>query len=188
MALVLLLILSQQVGAIAVNQADKGMTSEELRSRKIRREGKALSMLRTGDLAVPVILHQIPPSAQRGVDMILSASVSDSSGIALVRVYYRSAGKTAYLSREMTLQTGDIYEGILPGYVMIGEEVEYYFEAWDLLGNGPGLFGTDQNPHRIMFPEKKEGSSGVLMCIFLIGSLSVVAVVPRWLHRDTSMC
>ena len=78
----------------------------------------------------------------------MSATITDESEIFEPTLYYRQAGTKRFLSASMTKGNGAEYSATIPEAAMSGV-VEYFIEAYDVNGNGPGRFASDRTPHKI---------------------------------------
>lgn len=89
------------------------------------------------DLVAPKILHARPFGVFSGGEAIeIVATVTDSeSGVADVRLFFRSKGKRNYEMVRMTPEVNDRYRAMISGEVAQDPGVEYYLEAEDRAGN-----------------------------------------------------
>jgi hypothetical protein len=76
------------------------------------------------------------------------ARTEDLSKVSRVTLNYRVAGNRGFASLNMEPQRGRWIASI-PARAVTRPGVEYYVEAWDALGNGPGLKGSTAAPIRI---------------------------------------
>lgn len=72
--------------------------------------------------------------------------VSDLSGVRRVVLNYRVAGHRGFSSVTMERGRAGHYVGTIPASSVVRPGVEYFLEAWDALGNGPGLKGSPGAP------------------------------------------
>ena len=85
----------------------------------------------------PAISHaKVADGRPVGTAVLISAGVSDPSGVASVYVYYRSVaddgGVTGdWQQLELTLASGSTYQANLPNQAVVPPSVEYYLEATD---------------------------------------------------------
>lgn len=87
----------------------------------------------TGDLDPPTIVHtKIGDGQPMGAAVTVRADVTDASGVAEVRVYFRSAGDPNFLSAELAGVGGSTYEGQIPAALTTGTAIDYFLEASDL--------------------------------------------------------
>lgn len=89
------------------------------------------------DLVAPKILHARPFGVFSGGEAIeIVATVTDpGSGVADVRLFFRSKGKRNYEVVGMTPEVNDRYRATIPGGAVQDPGVEYYLEAEDRAGN-----------------------------------------------------
>jgi len=89
------------------------------------------------DLVAPKILHARPMGIFRGGEEVeIVATVIDSgSGVAGVRLFFRSKGDRNYRALEMIADANDRYRATIPGEAVADPGVEYYLEAEDRAGN-----------------------------------------------------
>lgn len=97
----------------------------------------------------PRQLHQPPGRAPFGRAITIVDEVSDVSGVRQVVLNFRVAGNRGYSSLTMERDPRGRYVATVPGLSVVRPGVEYYLEAWDKLGNGPGLKGSAGAPIRI---------------------------------------
>lgn len=89
------------------------------------------------DLVAPKILHARPMGIFRGGQEIeIVATVIDpGSGVAGVRLFFRSKGDRAYRALEMVAEANDRYRATIPSEAVADPGIEYYLEAEDRSGN-----------------------------------------------------
>ena len=84
------------------------------------------------DEDLPVIAHSPVTSPQaKGVPVTITATVTDPSGVAEVRVYFRAAGTATFLSAGLIAFGDDVYSVEIPALIVSGTGVDYYLEAVD---------------------------------------------------------
>ncbi len=84
------------------------------------------------DVAPPAIVHTpIAGDQPQGQAVAITAEVTDASGVAEVRVYFRAAGTATFLSAELASTGGSAYAGEIPATLLTGVGVDYYLEATD---------------------------------------------------------
>jgi M6 family metalloprotease-like protein len=82
------------------------------------------------DVFPPTIIHQKVLTGTLGIKIAMTAIVNDDgSGVAAVRVFYRSKGTSAFQVGNMA--NGDPYYFELPEYVVTTQGIEYYLYAMD---------------------------------------------------------
>ncbi|MBI3802755.1 MAG: hypothetical protein HY282_03240 [Nitrospirae bacterium] len=89
------------------------------------------------DLIAPKILHARPLGTFRaGQEVEIAAAVTDQeSGVAAVRLFFRSKGEENFIGTEMARGDRDQFRGRIPGDYVRSPGVEYYIEAEDRAGN-----------------------------------------------------
>jgi len=111
-----------------------------------RRYGEKIRAL---DHDPPRLRHKLVAKAKYGAPLSLIAHASDASSIKSVTLNYRIIGNRGYSSVKMESQRGGSFVGSIPSMTVMRPGVEYYIEAWDELGNGPGLKGSLRAPIRV---------------------------------------
>jgi PKD repeat protein len=142
------------------------------------------------DLGPPVVWHGAPSRLLEGKPGALEFSVSDPTGVAEVILHHRRSGDPDYSSTRMEHQSLSLYLGFVPGDSMRAPYLEYYVEAFDLVGNralDPG--GGPGSPYRVAvskdFPDG--GETGLIPArdaatLFTV-LVSSVATVLVWDQR-----
>jgi len=170
--------------AIKMGREGKKMTSEELNSPKIVREGKALEVMEKKDHDPPIILHVPIREAKRATALTITATISDQSGIDSATLLYRTIGQNEYKRIRMEPLPDDAFLAIIPEFVVIEEGVEYFITAVDPLGNPPGFSGSETRPHCVSFVRKEQSRNNNIFAFFLlVGGILVVTVVPRFVRK-----
>ena len=100
----------------------------------------------------PTLRHTPPVKGTYGSVLTIQATASDASGIKRVVLHHRQAGNRGYSSVTMERRKDRSLVASVPALSVIRPGVEYYIEAWDVLGNGPGLKGSAAKP--ILVPVK----------------------------------
>lgn len=84
------------------------------------------------DTKGPTISHvPVVNGRTMGSEVMVSATVTDATGVGTVTCYYRAQGNTDWSSMVMTSQGNDKYAATFPITVIVPEAVEYYLEAVD---------------------------------------------------------
>lgn len=87
------------------------------------------------DRAAPVLTLTAIDTAQAGQPLLLRANANDGlSGIAILRVWHRTAGNASFVSQSMTLSAGEFTATITGGAVR-APGFEYFIDAADSAGN-----------------------------------------------------
>lgn len=88
------------------------------------------------DGSPPSITHTAVDDGQpEGLSVAIAATVTDPSGVTLVKLYYRPTGFPFYQEITLTAGAGDTYTGAIPSFVVGPPSVEYYLRATDGAGN-----------------------------------------------------
>jgi subtilisin family serine protease len=95
----------------------------------------------------PQIQHQPITTAEPDLSVTFRAVVTDETGVASVSLYYRQAGQSEYLSRDMVLTYNDRYSVTLEGTLIKAPGLEYYIEATD--GLSVATSGSAISPYLI---------------------------------------
>lgn len=84
------------------------------------------------DTTAPSITHSPVGDAPEGEAITITATVTDATGVASVKLYFRAEGESTFVTADMeTDGTDDTYTGTIPAFAAGGAEVEYYIEAVD---------------------------------------------------------
>lgn len=93
------------------------------------------------DTSPPSIVHTpIADGQAYGQAVIVSADITDPSGVTQATLYYRSGAVTPFSIAPMSATTGPTYVATLPASALQGASVQYYIEASD--GTSPANVGT----------------------------------------------
>jgi hypothetical protein len=105
---------------------------------------------RAADLEPPTIFHEEVQSARLGEPLVVRAHIVDDSGVFDPAVLYRVGGRGAFLRLTLVpvASAADLFEVSVPGE-LVGDDVEYFIEAFDAEGNGPARYGDEQLPVRV---------------------------------------
>lgn len=101
------------------------------------------------DFASPEIKLKPIQQVIEGSATTFEATITDKSGVAWARIYYRTSGEAAFRVQEMKKNENDIYSLTLGANDVQLPALEYYIEAIDVINNPPALFGTKENPNVI---------------------------------------
>jgi tetratricopeptide (TPR) repeat protein len=94
----------------------------------------------------PTLLHKPPTSAAYGKPVIVEVEARDVSGVKRVVVNHRIVGNRGFSSVKLEKDGRGRFVATIPAVAVMRPGVEYYIEAWDALGNGPGLKGSAAKP------------------------------------------
>ena len=92
----------------------------------------------------PTILHDPVTTAPTGQPIRVRADITDPDGVFAPAVYVRAQGSDRYVSIPMKLEDG-VYAAVVPAELVV-QDLEYFVEAFDELGNGPSRRGTPEAP------------------------------------------
>lgn len=88
------------------------------------------------DSTPPLMFHTPVTIGEAGLQITVTAQVSDSGGVGSVVLFYRRSGTATYASAPMTKEaSGNIYSAIIPGSLSTTDGVQYYIEAIDNVSN-----------------------------------------------------
>ena len=105
------------------------------------------ALAHAADEAAPKIIHTPISKARSGQAFEISAQIIDESGLFEPTVYYRAVGQKKFTGVPMS-GSGPNQVASLPEAAMHGD-VEYFIEAYDVNGNGPGRFASEASPQKI---------------------------------------
>ena len=98
--------------------------------------------------APPAITHTAVTQATKGQPIELNARLVGDTGVQGATVMFRHVGEKGYKALPMGNIGGDDYTATVPGGMATGD-IEYYVEAFDKYGNGPGRSGAPNVPYTI---------------------------------------
>lgn len=102
--------------------------------------------------APPAISHTAVTQATKGQPVELNAKLLGDTGVQGATVMFRHAGDHDYRALPMGDIGSDNYTATVPAQQVTGD-IEYYLEAFDKYGNGPGRSGAPNAPYRIQVLE-----------------------------------
>ncbi|MCK5798842.1 MAG: hypothetical protein KAI47_16735 [Deltaproteobacteria bacterium] len=106
--------------------------------------------LRALDHDPPRLSHQQPKAPLRyGHAAKIIVMARDISPVKEVTLHYRIAGHRGFAGLTMEQDGPRRYVASIPTVTIVRPGVEYFIEAWDVLGNGPGLKGSSRAPIRL---------------------------------------
>ena len=94
----------------------------------------------------PTQMHLPVAAAPHGRALWIEDVVRDPAGVRRVVLNYRTRGNRGFSSVTMELDRRGRYVATVPAVAVARPGVEYYLEAWDVRGNGPGLKGSAGAP------------------------------------------
>ena len=85
----------------------------------------------------PTIIHKpiLALLEQEIMSVDISATVDDSGGLDLVKLYYRKHGDNRYTDVDMSKEPANIYKSQIPSSILSSVGVDYYISATDKAGN-----------------------------------------------------
>jgi hypothetical protein len=106
--------------------------------------------------APPAITHTALTQATRGAPIELNARIGGDTGVQGATILFRHVGEKDYKALPMGNIGGDDYTATVPAG-QATSDIEYYLEAFDKYGNGPGRSGAPTVPYRIKVLEAAAG-------------------------------
>lgn len=103
--------------------------------------------------APPAISHSTVSKAVKGQSIEIAAKLVGDTGVSAAKVLFRKVGEKEFKELPMGDIGGDNYTATMPASMVTGD-LEYYLEAYDRHGNGPGRSGGPQVPYTITVSEK----------------------------------
>src|SRR5712692_8426047 len=107
--------------------------------------------------APPAITHTAVTQATKGQPIELNARLVGDTGVKDAAVMFRHVGEKEYKALPMGNVGGDNYTSTVPGH-MASADIEYYLEAFDKYGNGPGRSGAPNVPYTIKVLDARAGT------------------------------
>lgn len=102
--------------------------------------------MRALDHDPPRQIHAPIQRAKYHQSLLVTNTVTDLSGVKRVLLHYRVKGLRGFSSVAMERGAKGLFIATIPAPAVVRPGVEYYLEAWDSLGNGPGLKGSPALP------------------------------------------
>lgn len=118
----------------------------------------------------PVVIHQLITSAESGGDITVKANIYSEIDLKVVATIYRVHGTPNWNVVRMQEADAGLYEGVIPGYAVATEGLEYCVVAVDETARGIGYAGLPSKPIRV-----KVAASGKLWR-FVGGTAGAAAV------------
>ncbi len=89
------------------------------------------------DAQGPSISHTVSATATVNTQLVVSATITDISGISDAKLYYRKGGEQLFLSLSMlpTFPIGNLYVATIPDSIITFRGLEYYIVAKDVYAN-----------------------------------------------------
>ena len=108
--------------------------------------------------APPAITHTAVTQATKGQPIEINARLVGDTGVQGATVMFRHVGEKEYKALPMGNIGGNDYTATVPGGMATGD-IEYYVEAFDKFGNGPGRSGAPNVPYVIKVLEPRVGEA-----------------------------
>jgi hypothetical protein len=102
--------------------------------------------MRAMDHDPPTQLHLPILHTKALTPVLITTTPQDPSGVKRVVLNYRSQGNRGYVAVTMEREKNGLFVATIPAQTVAAPGLEYYLEAWDVLGNGPGLKGSAVMP------------------------------------------
>lgn len=96
------------------------------------------------DTTPPVIVHEPVVEAVVGQPTTFTATITDASGVFAPMLSYREEGAASHSSEDLVEA-----DGAYSVTLTLRPPFEYWIEAYDELGNGPGRSGDPRTPHKV---------------------------------------
>ncbi len=106
--------------------------------------------------APPAISHTAVTQATKGQSIEINARLVGDTDVQGATVMFRHPGEKEYKALPMGNIGGDDYTATVPGG-MANADIEYYVEAYDKFGNGPGRNGAPNAPYTIKVLDPRAG-------------------------------
>lgn len=100
------------------------------------------------DTQAPRVLHAVVTKAVIGQNVDLKVQFQDESEIFEPKLYFRRVGELEYAAIDLTQGARGEWSGTIPA-TFVTRPIEYFLEAFDIMGNGPGRNGSPEKPHTI---------------------------------------
>ena len=107
---------------------------------------------RAADLQPPIMTHEPLAEAPRGRPVVIRARIEDESPVFAPALFLRPVGAPEYVAVRMTPTGEGVFEARIPASE-VQNDIEYFLEAFDNLGNGPARVGSPRAPLRIRLVE-----------------------------------
>jgi hypothetical protein len=97
----------------------------------------------------PVVIHHLVTTAESGSDLDIEANVYSNIGLKVVATIYRVLGTPNWNVVRMQKVEENLYEGVIPGYAVTREGLEYCVIAVDETVRGIGYSGLPSKPIQV---------------------------------------
>lgn len=92
----------------------------------------------------PEVKVTVPPDLVAGQQLFMNVRVTDASQVLVATLYWRYVGDPSWIITNLTGR-----DGRFVARFRVDRPFEYYVEAYDEWGNGPGLAGSEEAPRRV---------------------------------------
>src|SRR5262245_21843381 len=100
------------------------------------------------DTTAPRVLHEVVNKGTIGQNLELRVRLQDQSEIFEPKVYFRRVGELEYNTIDLVKGPKDEWVGLVPA-TFVTRDIEYFLEAYDIMGNGPSRHGGPDRPHLV---------------------------------------
>ena len=100
------------------------------------------------DTAAPRVLHAVVQKGAIGQNIEVRVQFQDQSEIFEPKLYFRRVGELEYAAIDLSQGAKGEWVGTIPA-TFVTRDLEYFLEAFDIMGNGPGRNGSPEKPHNI---------------------------------------
>jgi tetratricopeptide (TPR) repeat protein len=98
------------------------------------------------DTLPPVIQCDLPETITAGVSLMLTARITDDSGVDRAVVRYKRGNEVLFTALPMTRKEDGSYQAEIPKEKLTIGIIQLYLEATDSKGNGPGFWHGSEKP------------------------------------------
>lgn len=102
-----------------------------------------------GESSSPIVIHYLVTRAESGRDILIEANVYSQIDLKVVATIYRVRGTPNWNVARMAETGGNLYEGIIPGYAVTTQGLEYCVIAVDETLTGIGYSGLPSKPIQV---------------------------------------
>ncbi|MCC6807590.1 MAG: hypothetical protein IT381_09205 [Deltaproteobacteria bacterium] len=98
------------------------------------------------DTTAPRVLHAVVAKGVIGQNLDVKVEFQDQSDIFEPKLYFRRVGELEYNAIDLVQGAKGMWIGTIPA-TFVTRDIEYFLEAFDIMGNGPGRNGSPEKPH-----------------------------------------
>ncbi len=107
------------------------------------------------DTTAPRVLHAVVAKGVIGQNLDLKVEFQDQSDIFEPKLYFRRVGELEYNAIDLLQAAKGAWVGTIPA-TFVTRDIEYFLEAFDIMGNGPGRNGSPEKPHLVKIVTRVE--------------------------------